>query len=243
MISTTQFRDVAVASLRNAQALLEDASLLFHKQRYARALSLSVIGLEESGKALLYSIAALDILPDLRKTLEKTGREKNPAHDHRLKQLYQEYVSIAVWQVREYMQILVQGAGVFVPVADVDWLTELFAALIEDPSAETLTKPKKARKVWGSENTMMESIADEKKPDLEQRKQAGLYVDLSVTFGLSTPEQIGEKEAELALSDLRSSLQDFERLRRTLEAEQEWRSLANAVQQRLKKKGAGTPNS
>ena len=241
MISTAEFRDAGAATLRNAGALLEDASLLFRKQKYARAFSLSVVGLEETGKALLYSIAALDILPEFRKRLEQTGRE-NPAHDHRLKQLYQEYVGIAMWQVGEYMQILVQGAGVFVPVADVDWLTELFAALIEDPLAETLTKPKKARKVWGSENTMMESIADEKKPDLEQRKQAGLYVDLSVTFGLSTPEQIGEKEAELALSDLRSSLQDFERLRRTLEAEQEWRSLANAVQQRLKKKGAGTPN-
>ena len=67
-------------------------------------------------------------------------------------------------------------------------------------------------------------------------------MDLSVTFGLSTPEQIGEKEAELALSDLRSSLQNFERLRRTLETEQQWQSLTDAVQQRLKKKGAGTPN-
>jgi len=46
----------------------------------------------------------------------------------------------------------------------------------------------------------------------------------------------------LALSDLRSSLQNFERLRRTLETEQQWQSLTDAVQQRLKKKGAGTPN-
>ena len=49
MISTAEFRDAGAATLRNAGALLEDASLLFRKQKYARAFSLSVVGLEETG--------------------------------------------------------------------------------------------------------------------------------------------------------------------------------------------------
>ncbi len=107
MISKNKFRSAASASLKNALALYEYALFLFGGERYARSLSLSVIGIEEIGRAVLYSLAALDRLPDLRWKLEwpKGG---NPAHIHLSKQVLYEYVSIAYSLVGEYLQFRAQ---------------------------------------------------------------------------------------------------------------------------------------
>jgi AbiV family abortive infection protein len=214
MIFMNKFRSAASASLKNATALYEDALFLFGAQRYARSLSLSVIGVEEIGKAVLYSLAALDRLPDLRWKLERP-KGGNPAHTHASKQLLYEYAGIAYFQVGEYRQILAQETADSTSVSDVEWLAELFVELINDPSIVKVTEPSKS---------------DKKFLILEEKKERGLYVDLSPELGLSTPGQIDVKEAERQLADLKSSLDDLSRLSRVLESDDEWQLIVNTVQ-------------
>ncbi|MDP9351743.1 MAG: AbiV family abortive infection protein [Chloroflexota bacterium] len=57
-MSSALFRTAAVAALRNAEGLLADARLLQDADRDARCMSLSIIGQEEVGKALVYAVAA-----------------------------------------------------------------------------------------------------------------------------------------------------------------------------------------
>jgi len=215
LISKNEFRRAASASLGNAMALYEDAFfLLFGAQRYARSLSLSVIGVEEIGKAILYALAALDTLPDLRQKLERSKRG-NPAHLHLSKQLLHQYADIAYWQVSEYLQILAQETGELASVSDVEWLTQLFVVLVRDPSVGKVNKPSKA---------------DKKLLTFNESKERGLYVDLSPKSDLSTPEQINAKEAERELTDLKSTLNDLSRLSRVLESDDEWQLLEKSVQ-------------
>lgn len=217
MISVNKFRSGASASLKNATALYEDALFLFRAQRYSRSSSLSVIGVEEIGKAVLYSLAALDRLPDLREKLERS-KGGNPAHIHASKQLLYEYADIAYSQVSEYRQILAQETGDSTSVSGVEWLAELFVELINDPSIAKVTEPSKS---------------DKKLLTLDKKKERGLYVDLSLDLGLSTPEQIDVKEAERQLADLKSSLNDLRRLPRVLDSDDDWQLMVNTVQSRV----------
>jgi AbiV family abortive infection protein len=213
MIPKDEFRRAASASLKNGTALYEDAFLLFGAQRYARSLSLSVIGLEEIGKAFLYLLAALDGLPDLRQKLERSKRG-NPAHSHVSKKLLCEYASIAEWQVGEFLQILAQETGEAAPVSDLEWLTELLVTLIKHPSSAKVSE-------------LSKNCGDKKLLTSDEKKERGLYVDLSPEFGLSTPEQIRAEEAECELADLKSSLKYISRLSRVLESEDKWQLLEN----------------
>jgi len=214
MIPKDECRLAASASLKNATALYADALVLFGAQRYARCLSLSVIGVEEIGKAILYALAALDGLADLRQKLERSKRG-NPAQTHLSKQLLYQYAAIAYWQVGEYLQILAQESGDSTSVSDVEWLAELFVELINNPSIAKVSEP---------------SRSDKKLLTLDEKKERGFYVNLSPELGLSTPEQIDLKDAERQLTDLKSSLNDLSRFSRVLESDDEWRLLENSVQ-------------
>jgi len=57
-----ELADCAIAAARNAQGLLNDAELLAASGRKARAYSLAVLAVEESGKAL--TLVALAVLPE-----------------------------------------------------------------------------------------------------------------------------------------------------------------------------------
>ncbi len=102
--------------------------------------------------------------------------------------------------------------------SDVEWLAELFVELINDPSIVKVIKPRKG---------------DKNDPTLDEKKERGLYVDLSPELGLSTPEQIDAKEAERQLADLKSSLNDLRRLSRVLDSDDDWQLMVNTVQSRV----------
>ena len=214
MIPRNEFRRAASGSLRNATALYEDAYLLFGAQRYSRSLSLCVIGIEEIGKTFLYALAALDGVPNLPQKLGRPNRG-NPAYLHASKQLLHQYAGIADCQVGEYVQILAQETDEMASLSDVEWLTRLFVILIKDPSIAKVSEPSKG---------------DKELLTLDEKKERGLYVNLSPESVLSTPEQIDAKKAERELADLKSSLNDLSRLSRVLDSDDEWKLLENSVQ-------------
>ncbi|NVM20287.1 MAG: AbiV family abortive infection protein [Desulfobacterales bacterium] len=223
LIPTASLRNAGIASLDNAKALLDEAKLLSENAHYARALCLSTIGKEELGKAILFALAGLDLFPDLRERLSNSDWS-NPALEHELKQLLEDYWGIAVWQVEEYHQILMDEIGWenWTPISDVEWLKELFVSIAkEDPSsADILQKRGKARK------TMKKYMT--KVPDgltAEEEKHAGFYVDLKPDGSVSEPNCITEMRARLAIGELESGLNDFKRLERVFKNDEDWSSL------------------
>ncbi|MCK4819475.1 AbiV family abortive infection protein, partial [bacterium] len=136
LISSFLFREAGVACLKNARALLSEAKMLYEKGFFARSFCLAIIGQEELGKAIIFALAGLDLFPSLRERLSNRDRS-NPAFEHELKQILEESWGIAIWQVEEYHQILIDEIGRenWTPISDVEWLEELFVSLaIEDPS-------------------------------------------------------------------------------------------------------------
>lgn len=230
LIPIASLKKAGIASLENAKALLDEAKILHEKTRFARALCLSIVGQEELGKAILFALAGLDLLPDIRKRLSNRDRS-NPSFEHDLKQLLEKYWGIAVWQLEEYHQIMMNEIGweYWSPISDVEWLEELFVSIMEEDYAfsDIIRKKGKAKKM------MKKSIS--KIPDeltTEEKKHTGLYVDLKPDGSFSEPKSIEEVDSQLAICELKSGIDDFKRLERVFKNREDW----NSLEARLKKR-------
>lgn len=95
-----QLRAAATAAFSNAESILEDVRLLYAADRWARSVSLSIIGKEELGKSVIYAVAALDRLPGLRDLLASADFD-NPTRDHQFKQLAAEMASIVHFMLED----------------------------------------------------------------------------------------------------------------------------------------------
>lgn len=228
----------ALAAIGNAVELLADARLLQEHGRYARAVSLSIIGNEELAKAVLYVLAALDAVPGLRKRLP----HRKPATDHKAKQVTIELAGIGAWLVDEYQSILrdeAGGMGVFDPVLwlcgflshsedwvrqEVDWLDR------RDANPKQLGPDEKKSPSQRYQDGIKKMLSDSAfgrlsgpSPTPEEQKWAGLYVD--VDGAVSTPHSITERKARQAVAELEANLGTVERLQEALEDDALWEEL------------------
>lgn len=226
----------ALAAIGNATELLADARLLQEHGRYARAVSLSIIGNEELAKAVLYVLAALDAVPGLRKRLPH-GR---PATDHKAKQVTIELAGIGAWLVDEYQSILhdeVGGMGVFDPVLwlcgflshSEDWVRQEVEWL-DRRDAKQLGPVEKKSPSQRYQDGIKKMLSDSAlgrvagpSPTPEEQKWAGLYVDLDGE--VSTPHSITERTARVAVVELEANLGTVERLQDALEDDALWEEL------------------
>jgi AbiV family abortive infection protein len=231
LIPIASLKKAGIASLENAKTLFDEAKILHDKTLFARALCLSIIGQEELGKAVLFALAGLDLFPDIRKRLSNRDLS-NPAFEHDLKQLLEEYWGIAVWQLDEYHQIMMDEIGweYWSPISDVEWLEDLFVSIMEEDSsfADIIRKKGKAKKMM---KKRIARIPDES--TTEEKKHRGFYVDLKPDGLFSEPKCIDEVDSRLAIGELESAIADFERLERVFKNSEDWNSLEARLKKRM----------
>lgn len=231
LIPIAALKKAGLASLENAKALLDEAKILHEKSRFARALCLAIIGQEELGKSILFALAGLELLPDIRERLSKRDL-RNPAFEHDLKQLLEEYWEIAVWQLEEYHQIMMDEIGweCWSPISDVEWLEELFVSIMgEENTFSDLIRKK------GTAKKMMKKRISKISEDLttEGKKHTGFYVDLKPDGSFSEPKSIEEVDSRLAIGELKSGIEDFKRLERVFRNGEDWNRLEASLKKRI----------
>jgi AbiV family abortive infection protein len=88
-----------IAANANAKSLLEDATLLFKNERYARAISLAILSIEESGKpTILRSI----LLEEDAKEISKKWKEYRNHHYKNTKWIVPELIANGARQIEDF---------------------------------------------------------------------------------------------------------------------------------------------
>ena len=229
MSTEPHLRAAAAAAFRNAELILSDAGLLYAAGRWARTLSLAIIGQEELGKAVIYTVAALDRLPGLREVLLVSGRH-DPARDHEFKQSTAETASIAHFMVED---LILNSDGMAGPADDVAWLDAVIRGSAEWLHEAGVTRGRQARHAFLQRyRRRLEALTYDLPPplqrdgtdDLETQKWRGLYVDLEGDT-LHEPRRLGEFEARSARADLGINLTALWRFQACFEDDDMWARL------------------
>lgn len=189
---------------------------------YGRTQSLCIIGTEEIGKAFLYTIAALDAVPGLRGRL--AGARKNPAREHELKHLLEEFFFNAADLVREYLSEI--DFGEYGTPGRAYLITQIIKSIVEDPSSEILKKPLAARKHFEETKNIL-PLGDNL--STEERKWRGLYVDILNGEKVHSPSAVSEMEARMALIDLETSVKEISVLKQVLASDEEWEEVKQEI--------------
>ncbi len=175
MSENSKAYDAYAACHRNAQAFVDDARRLISTGSYGHAIALLVLAEEELGKSFLWTFEAMGIhLPG------KVFRS------HTKKQ------SIEVFAFLSLELFLDEHREEFMHLLDEEDATERDANLLA--LVEKLMK-----RIEGSAGTpaigrMLEEFR--RLQTIEAKKQAGLYVNVSNTGELSTPQEMTKDEAE-----------------------------------------------
>jgi AbiV family abortive infection protein len=222
-IDESVLRRTAIASLDNARNLYKDSNELAKVHRYGTAASLAIVGIEEVGKCLLFTLAALGVVPELETHIAKALKE------HELKQLLCEYSDISAWLVDEYRSIISQAAG-FPYTSDAAWIEEFLVTLLQDPSTDCLLRKARERLKQRSDFLKNDFDSYENKQMLKHR---GLYVDLRDNGDVTTPESVTDTEMQCELGELKSSLDTFQRLYNVLKSDADWEIVKKNVKARL----------
>lgn len=224
-------RSAALATIENAEDLLSDARLLLEHRRFARAVSLSVLGQEEMGKAVLYTLAALDVVEGLRDALPLKSR-KNPVASHAAKQVSIELAGVSAWLSDEYDGILASEAPAEAGYDPVLWYITFIQGCAEE-ARQQLADPERARRYHEGIKVMLNEVPafSRRLPPSrtpEERKWAGFYVDLD-GGSVTRPREISRADARSALIDLEADLETVTRLRDLLQDEPMWSELGERL--------------
>ena len=209
--------------MENAEQIYRDASVIFERRGYGRTLSLCIVGTEEIGKALLYTIAAVDGLPCLRSRL--TRMKSNPSREHELKQLLEEYFCIAADLVQEYLSEI--GSEEYGTVSHAYRVAQIINLLLQDSSSEILKKPFSAKKHFKERKKFALPIGDNL--TTEERKWRGLYVDILDDHTVHSPSSVSEIEAKMAFFGLKTSIEEISSLNQVLISDDEWVDLKREI--------------
>lgn len=102
-IDTEKAAEGIIAANENAKSLLEDAKLLFKYKRYARAISLAILSIEESGKSsIIHSI----LLEDEPKEIAKKWKEYRNHHDKNSLWILPELASNGAKKIEDFRRIV-----------------------------------------------------------------------------------------------------------------------------------------
>ena len=232
MQSEGALRSAAAHCFTIAQALYEEAKVLYESDRYPRAAALAVIGAEEFGKAIVYTVAALlpeqrDLLPDGLTVHELKHRICDLAEAAQI-------MSKEGWEAMGY------------PWSPVARLSDLFVSLAER-GLGSLLDTKEARKYyeerrkrddeWQRRREKFQAHPEKdwglafREPDL---KNAALYVDLAESGKVLSPsDRVDEQCATVAVLGLEWFLEQYANLSSVISDDQSWQDFAGEVRGRL----------
>ena len=213
MYTETQLRAAAAAAIRNAESIFEDVGLLYEADRWARTVSLSIIGQEELGKAVIYAVAALDRLPGLREVLLGSRRE-DPVRHHQFKQLVTDIASISHFMAED---LIYESDGMAGPATYTDWVNWVLGDCADWLGRSGVINGAKARRAYVEGSR-------EQPHELELAKWRGLYVDM-IDGDLHEPQTVDEFEARMARVDLGINLEVLARLGTCSEDDEMWSEL------------------
>lgn len=224
------FRRAAIASHENAEDLLGDAQHLYDDGRFARAMSLAILGKEELGKCLLYTLTATGHAEPF------AGGGRDPTRSHQVKQVLAEATADAFARVEDRFFLIEGEAPYPVSFSPADWSEELLKQTAEWVS-DYIERPSEAREEYRRRREMVretrrEAGVPEDEPTAprtpEETKWDGLYVGVE-GGGIQTPRNVGEREAWTEINGLRAELRSAALLARCLEDEEEWADLMDRV--------------
>lgn len=220
------FRRAAIAAYENAEDLLGDAQHLYDDGRFARAMSLAILGKEELGKCLLFTLTAtgqVEILSD---------QWKDRITWHEVKQVVSEAAADAFALVEDYFATIGEEAPHPARFSPADWSEELVEQTAEWVSG-FIRRPSKARGEYRRRAEQMRETRreaglpeDEPAPPRtpEETKWAGLYIEID-DGEVQTPRDVGEREAWTEIIGLRGELGSAGWLLQCLEDDEEWMDL------------------
>lgn len=228
----TLLRRAALAAFENAAGLCADAQLLDEHGRYARAVSLCVLGNEEIGKGILYTLAALGTVPGLRDRLPG----KPPITRHNSKQVTIEFAQINAWLIDEYYDILRSEAGEYGFPDDLAWFVAFFRKAATSAIEEVdWLEAKDAKKPVGklspsakhqegirqllASTPISKHSSPPRTPD--ELKWSGLYVGIELGEVWS-PSTMRERECRASLSELAANLDIATRVATVLQDDSDW---------------------
>lgn len=230
MLSESTLRVIAAACFKNAQQLYDEAKLLIQQDRFARAAALAVIGAEEFGKAVIYTMAAL--LPEQRRLLPRV------LNNHQLKHRVCSFAEVAKIMNEDYW------AAIGRPDTALTRLTDLFVPLVEHGLASCLDE-EEARQHYQQlrqrhheeqhRNTFQPQVERDwglpfREPDL---KNAALYVDIDASGRVLIPiTRVDSQAAVLVIESLDWFLEQYAELSSVVSDEQSWRDFANEIGRR-----------
>jgi AbiV family abortive infection protein len=224
----TKHVEIALVAIENAQEIATDVTILLNHDRYARALSLAVIGCEEAGKALLHALAALNLAPSVVAAFEKKGWH-SPLLNHAFKQLAVEMIGGADAELAEYEMA---AAGELPPYPSVERTARLLCGCgrtLEDMFCDAKGAGQAGRAWFDRIRSMLLQPAflpSFETPDDE--KMRGLYVDLDRPSG--QPESVSQRDAAIRSSALKYTLSVLDHLRSSLKTTDEWKQLSSEVE-------------
>lgn len=102
-IDTEKAAEGIMAANENAKSLLEDAKLLFKYEIYARAISLAILSIEESGKS---SIIRSILLEDEPKEITKKWKEYRNHHDKNSLWIFPELAVNGAKKIEDFRKIV-----------------------------------------------------------------------------------------------------------------------------------------
>lgn len=228
-------RVAARMALENADGLYEDAGLLYDHQRYARALSLAIIGQEEAGKTVLYSIASVGLSMVVREAMERSAR--NPLFNHAFKQVTMVLVSAAdIFIDDETDTLAALVAGELSPSAVIGHVERLLSECADSLEAGLREHDVQAGRIWYER--LREDIAQASDlPDHglpvrdfetpEEEKWRGLYVNPERPTG--QPHAVTRSDAGFKLMELEKDLDTLAGLRQVLADDHSWDELKRRV--------------
>jgi AbiV family abortive infection protein len=207
------FRQLALESFTNCQALYNDAVLLAENQRGARAVALAIIGTEEFAKAMVYTVGAL--IPDKRQAILEAINKGLRIHD--VKHLAARYAEAAQIAVEEGWTIALQGAGFWPDSAS--RLEDMLIQLGRLEISEVVTSRKEASKFFkelGSPSRL---------------KEDALYVGF-VGGKIKTPGQVAS-QAQSEIASLKFYLDEYKVLPDMLTNQEAWNTFAQTVRNKI----------
>lgn len=203
----------AVECINNAYSIQEDVRVLVARGS-KRAITLSIIGLEELGKAVIFVIAALPPFDGFRQRVPKL------VTDHPRKQIAASIATISWGLIEDYLAGMEAEYPEAVPEPRERYVGQWLVDIIEDQSVKDLVTNRQ-------EATTMSG-------DANQIKMRSLYVDLDFQTGnVTTPEQIDSVDMELWTLRFTNSLKAMKPVKCVLEDKKLWNNVVNRVVNRI----------
>lgn len=210
------YRKAAIECLTNADRLYKDAKMMLEYGRFPSATALSIIGLEEVGKGVIFALISMDVLStEIVKFVT--------SHD------FKEYYSmIAVSCADQITELLSEMQTEYeVPITDDEWVVEFFKSLLSDESLYCILSPRKAREeidyIYSDEFTSNDESSK------NSIKKASLYVDIASDSSVKTPFLITQNKCEECVTELEWSLSVLSQLKRMLHSEKKWSEISKVI--------------